>query len=79
MKKLLFVAALGVAGLMSAGVSKTACDTKAVKLLQNYEDDYDWITISSPCGAVYFLDGNDYCTMDDLMDDVNYFDGQKCG
>lgn len=90
MKKLIVLAALGVAGFMSAkgnvsevtkskgkqnvvvNVTKESVKTKAAFI-------YRWIGIESPCGAVYFLNADDYSSWSEFMDDVTYFNGQKCG
>ena len=86
MKKLLFVVALGVAGLMSAKDAKvqtskserfskwdTGVKTKAVF--------YNWVQIVSPCGAVYYLAYESYvgCTIDELYSDIATFNYAKCG
>lgn len=39
---------------------------------------YNWVQVTSPCGAVYYLDLNDYSSQNELMGDVYYFNGQKC-
>ena len=40
---------------------------------------YNWIRVTSPCGAVYYLEAGDYESVEDFTDDVIYFNAQKCG
>lgn len=39
---------------------------------------YNWVTIVTPCGAVFYLDYNDYATTDEFWDDVHHFAEIKC-
>ena len=88
MKKLLLVAAIGVAGLVSAkgkakefilmdGFKKEGKFVEKSKLKNSMV--YVWVTVVSPCGAVYSLDISGYSDAEELMNDVYYFNGQKCG
>ena len=86
MKKLFFVAALGVAGLMSANVvNKQELKAEDVKnqeqLFKSKTVAYSWVAIISPCGKVYYLAYESYanCSMDDLYGDIAYFNAQQCG
>ncbi|MBB6330367.1 hypothetical protein HNP24_001317 [Chryseobacterium sediminis] len=87
MKKIIFIAALGTAGLMSA---KSITTKKVIKKAETTEKKglnrsktkavlYNWIQVTSPCGAVYYLEASDYDSVGDFTDDVIYFNAQKCG
>lgn len=90
MKKIFFIAALSVAGLISA---KGNADKKTIKKSINTEKKaiskknskktkaaaYNWIKVTSPCGAVYYLEASDYSSLDSFVSDVVYFNLQKCG
>jgi len=90
MKKIFFIAALSVAGLISA---KGNADKKIIKKSVNTEKKavnkkaskrtkvvvYNWIRVISPCGAVYYLEASDYNSVESFTDDVIYFNAQKCG
>ncbi|WP_027381300.1 hypothetical protein [Chryseobacterium daeguense] len=41
-------------------------------------EEHDWVTIVTPCGAVFYLDYNDYSTSDEFWNDVHHFAGIKC-
>lgn len=88
MKKLLFVAALGVAGLMSAKdvkegadintniVSKSSLD-KNVEISKVFR--YHWVSVVTGCGAVFYLDYNMYDSYEAFQEDARYFTDIKCG
>ncbi|NIF05074.1 hypothetical protein F3J23_06425 [Chryseobacterium sp. Tr-659] len=91
MKKIIFIVTLGVAGLMSAKgitdkeitkkIKTTAkkarnCSRVSIKAKTGY---YNWIQVTSPCGAVYYLEASDYDSIQAFTDDVTYFNAQKCG
>ncbi|ADQ82556.1 hypothetical protein OKE80_07420 [Riemerella anatipestifer] len=38
----------------------------------------NWITVDASCGARYYLCSDHYENMEELMDDVDYFDDAKC-
>lgn len=90
MKKLLLIAAIGAAGLMSA---KSITEKKVIKKVETTEKKvrskvsnkakkavfYNWIQVTSPCGAVYYLEASDYGSIEAFADDVVYFNAQKCG
>ncbi len=98
MKKMFFIAALAVAGLVSANTTgeirkeanaenakeKTVLveskDQKGVAqaLKVTFKPQYDWVTIVTPCGAVFYLDYNDYSTTEAFWDDVHHFAAIKC-
>lgn len=40
---------------------------------------YNWIQVTSPCGAVYYLEASDYGSWDSFTDDVTYFNAHKYG
>ena len=89
MKKLLFIAALGVAGLVSAKNVEEIKTEKAkekapvektisVEKKSTAKKPYNWVTIVSPCGAVFYLDMNDYATTDAFWADAHHFSDVKC-
>lgn len=86
MKKLLFVAALGVASLVSAK------EFSKKSLLKNPEKQnkklidarlknlpYQWVKVNSPCGEVYWIQAANYRTVSDALDAIDYFNEAKCG
>lgn len=84
------MAAFSVASLMSAkGITEKKVIKKAVtiekkisnnKKLKNTKASlYNWIRVTSPCGAVYYLETSDYDNVEAFTDDVIYFNAQKCG
>ena len=93
MKKLLLIVGFMSAGFMSAKdnsknlqISSEITNEKKINLyVNNYYNAemavmlYDWITVTSSCGKVYYLDANDYSDTDELISDVNKFDKAKCG
>ncbi|WP_294209716.1 hypothetical protein [uncultured Chryseobacterium sp.] len=94
MKKLLFVATICVAGLTSAKnleIKKPEAKRETVELKntentkQNSLKDLKvalkpiaWIGVSTWCGKVFYLDANDYTSMDELNDAATYFTDQQC-
>ncbi len=84
MKKLLFVAALGVAGVMSAkcnginSLQKEKLESKdnfAVLLFA-----YDWVPVHTSCGKTFYLDGNDYTDCYEcLQEHARQFTDAQCG
>lgn len=86
MKKLLFMTALGVAGLVSAKESvKKSLVKSPVKLNASFIDaklknlPYQWVKVNSPCGEVYWLQAANYKTVSDAIDAIDYFNEAKCG
>ena len=90
MKKNLLVAAIIVAGLVSAksSVKHVSVDSKSVKKefvkkTKNAQASkvlfYRWATRVSPCGIVYYIDLDGYTNAADLWFDVDKFDKAKCG
>ena len=93
MKKLFFAAALGVAGFMSAkdlvsthssNINSEITGTKEITIsgentTYKVAFFYNWITVTSSCGKVYYLEASHYNSFEQLQADVDYFDGQKCG
>ncbi|SFI16597.1 hypothetical protein [Halpernia frigidisoli] len=94
MKKVLLLAAFGVAGLMSANqVSQTFAKShltaeQNLNFIKSANNKFappahQFVPIQSPCGQVYYLDLNQYS--DDAAgliqfgNDINYFNEQKCG
>jgi len=94
MKKLLFVATFCVAGLMSAKnaeAKKQEAKKETVESKSNESTAQDlqkdlkvalkpivWIGVSTWCGKVFYLDANDYTSMDELNDAATYFSDQQC-
>ncbi len=98
MKKMFFMAALAVAGLVSANTTegiKRGSDAENVKgntvlvesKIQNstvqtlkvaFKPQYNWVTIVTPCGAVFYLDYNDYSNDDAFWEDAHHFAAIKC-
>ncbi|KFF21306.1 hypothetical protein [Chryseobacterium sp. JM1] len=92
MKKLLFIAALGAVGVMSAKeIKKENISVKNKEVvtgkveLQNVKEQtkrvivlYNWIGVSTWCGKVFYLDANDYSSMAELNSDAAYFTNQQC-
>lgn len=83
MKKLLLVAALGIAGLVSAkeNVKKIELNTKnCILIVSNKENVFlrHLVQITASCGKIYYLDTDQYASFEELMDAVDYFDAQKC-
>ncbi|WP_124640992.1 hypothetical protein [Amniculibacterium aquaticum] len=90
MRKLFLVAALGVAGLMSAKeqIVKNICMISSESVIESESmntllvEGHTWIAIDSGCGQQYFLDLNHYS--DDVaglkafQDDIAFFSEQKC-
>ena len=89
MKKIFFIAALGVAGLVSA---KGVADKKVGKKAETIEKKavnnkvsikakaafYNWVGVSTWCGKVFYLDASDYSSMDELSDAATQFTNQQC-
>lgn len=83
MKKLLLVAALGVAGLVSAkeNVKNDELNTKNCILIVSKKENVllrHLVQITASCGKIYYLDTDQYASFEELMDAVDYFDAQKC-
>lgn len=89
MKKVFFIAAFGVAGLMSA---KGITDKKVIKKIVTTEKKnvnkkvskktkaafYNWIGVSTWCGKVFYLDMNDYSNAEELDAAATQFTNQQC-
>ena len=92
MKKLLFIVALGAAGLTSAKeIKKEDASVKNKEGVtekvenQNLEKQVkiamllrNWIGVSTWCGKVFYLDASDYSSIADLNADATYFTDQQC-
>jgi len=94
MKKLLFVATICVAGLMNAKnaeIKKPELKRETAESKSNESTKQDsqtdlkvalkpiaWIGVSTWCGKVFYLDANDYTSMDELNDAATYFTDQQC-
>ncbi|WP_431611744.1 hypothetical protein [Chryseobacterium sp. 'Rf worker isolate 10'] len=96
MKKMFFIAALAVAGMVSANTTEIKKDGNAenakektilvesknqkgvAQTLKVTFKPYNWVTIVTPCGEVFYLDYNDYSTTDAFWDDVHHFAAIKC-
>ena len=77
MKKLLLLAAFGVAGLMSAKgylVSLTIEQNVEAEL-----SEHDWLVVETWCGKVFYLDNNHYSSFEEIAKDADYFTDQQCG
>ncbi|WP_407484009.1 hypothetical protein [Elizabethkingia meningoseptica] len=90
MKKILLVAAIAVAGLVSAksSVKNVSAESKSVKKefvkkTKNAQATkalfYRWGKRISPCGKVYYLDLDGYADASELFKAVDQFDYAKCG
>jgi hypothetical protein len=81
MKKLLVMATVLVAGMVSANgtTGKTIVEKEKSEKLLLLPPTYNWVTVVSPCGKVYFLDANNYSTPTDLLCAVIDFNIAKCG
>lgn len=89
MKKLLFIAALGAAGLTNAKEIKkentSVKNKEAVTENQDLERQVkiaillrNWIGVSTWCGKVFYLDADDYSSDEELYSAASYFTGQQC-
>lgn len=90
MKKTLLIAAIGVAGLVSAKSStksilseSKSAKKEVVKKTKNAQAGkalfYRWGKRVSPCGEVYYLDLDKYDNAVDLYKAIDQFDYAKCG
>lgn len=86
MKKLFFIAALGVAGLMSASINndafascKTIDSTLQFDIVSISPPQYEWVTVTTVCGKVFFLDANMYSCYEELQEDSRIFTDAQCG
>ena len=43
-----------------------------------FKPQYNWVTVVTPCGAVFYLDYNDYANDDALWEDAHHFAAIKC-
>lgn len=89
MKKVILIAALGVAGLVSA---KGSADKKVIKktettvkkvLNSNASNKtkaafYNWIGVSTWCGKVFYLEASDYSSFEELDAAATQFTNQQC-
>lgn len=88
MKKLLLIAALGVAGVMSASSGNVLNVAKITKTESIKEVSFSspslkilpslWVKCVAPCGAVYYMQLSNYETMDDFWDTMQEFNSIKC-
>ena len=87
MKKLFFMVALGVAGMMSANrmenevtiPQKSFTNEVTFELNVLTPPEHDWIEVETWCGKVFYLDNNDYSSFQEIGTDANYFTDQQCG
>ncbi len=85
MKKMLFVVALGVAGLLCAKgtvKSKKSVIKPIVKkslVMKTPQMPSQWVECHSPCGKVYWLQASNYNTPAELLDAQQEFNDIKCG
>ena len=89
MKKLFFIAALGVAGMMNASeTSNNICSSSldnAVAFSLNLNavslvpSEREWVTVTAACGKVFFLDANMYSCYEELQEDSRIFTDAQCG
>ncbi|EFK36865.1 Uncharacterised protein [Chryseobacterium gleum] len=89
MKKIFFIAALGVAGFMSA---KGSADNKVIRKAKTTDNKsvnsntsnkakaafYNWIGVSTWCGKVFYLDASDYSSFEELDAAATQFTNQQC-
>lgn len=86
MKKVLLLAAFGVAGLMSAKDNQSDIST-CQKVFVNEVTfelnvalaEHDWIMVETWCGKVFYLDNNHYSSFEQIGAHANYFTDQQCG
>lgn len=87
-KLLLLLAAIGVAGLVSAMENKDI----ALELERNTENSisnsqniisllriYQWAPITTSCGSTFYLDYNMYSSYEAFQNDARHFTDIKCG
>ena len=87
MKKLFFIAALGVAGMMSASASNDVnidlvkSDEATVKadLVLIAPPEHAWIGVQTWCGKVFYLDMNHYNSQAELEAAASHFTQAQCG
>ncbi len=89
MKKLLLVAAIAVAGLVSAKNVKIEFETNSNSITKNYFNNglmiskllvYQWVPVSTGCGKVFYLDNSMYGDCYEcLQEDARKFTDAQCG
>ena len=84
MKKLMFVAALVVAGMVSGKTSnKKLLDLQPQNSMLNFIKlpvVYDWVKVTTSCGKVFYLNGSDYTNCYEcLQEDARKFTDAQCG
>lgn len=84
-EKLFFIAALVVAGLMTAAISndafescKTIDTTLKFHIASLAQPEYEWVTVTAACGKVFFLDANMYSCYEELQEDSRIFSDAQC-
>ncbi len=89
MKKLLLVATLGVAGLVSANnpnsEKKNSTEEEKTTTVEVTKENsskasriYDWYPVTTDCGQTYYLDLNMYDSLGAFLNDVDHFNEIKC-
>ncbi|WP_417430920.1 hypothetical protein [Halpernia sp.] len=85
MKKLLLIATLGIAGMMSAKSTKQSHElnfkNEKMNSLLNLvvsPPDINLVKITSECGIVFYLNSNDYSTSKELEADAVKWSAIKC-
>ncbi|HAV03027.1 MAG TPA: hypothetical protein DCW95_07570 [Chryseobacterium sp.] len=85
MKKVLLMAAIFVAGIVSANTVYDKANNSGFVLLDAEieqiasESDHYGIMVETWCGKVFYLDGNHYENFTEFGADANYFTDQQCG
>ena len=87
MKKLFFIAALGVAGMMSASIcnnvnvdlEKTVETTVKADLILVTPPDHVWVAVPTWCGKIFYLDLNHYSSEEQLISAAAHFTEAQCG
>lgn len=93
MRKLFFVVALGAAGLVSAKENPVKTDKPAEKAETVTKQDseevkaearqlfryYNWVTVTTWCGKVFYLDYNMYDSYEGYAEDAAQFSIAQCG
>lgn len=82
---MLLMAALSVVGVVNAkAIEIVSAEKSSVSNEQNHTSfllkDYDWVTVTTGCGKVFYLDNNMYGDCYEcLQEDARQFTDAQCG